>query len=154
MSPNIQKMPLLPRRSFLAAGLSAVLAGSAAYLAIAGGVTAVQRATFQFSRGVSLAKGDREALRGFLARALPDERMHVTILAHTGSTGDSHANIKLSQERAAFVEALAKDLGIAQERITARGLGGSAPLGKDPGESERAFQSRLARVEVALQLRR
>lgn len=149
-----QTAPLLPRRAFLAAGLSAVVAGSAVALGLLGGLSAVDAESFQFSRGTSLANGEEGRLRGFLASALPDERVHVTIVGHSGSTGDAAANLALSEERAAFAKALAEEVGIAPSRITASGVGGGAPLSQDSGESDRSYQSRLARVEVSLQLRR
>lgn len=147
-------MPLFPRRAFLAAGLSAVLAGSGVALALFGGVSEVDADAFQFSRGVSLANGEEARLRGFLAAALPDERVHVTIVGHTGDAGDAAANLELSEERAAVALAMAQDMGFPPDRITSSGVGGASPLSKESGESDRAFQSRLARVEVSLQVRR
>lgn len=149
-----RKPPLLPRRVFLAATLSAVCAGGGAALAVLGGASNVETGSFQFTRGVSFAFGEEERLRGVLGRALKDERVHVTILGHTGSAGDPAANLVLSEQRAAIAEALARDLGIAPDRMTARGLGGASPLPKEDGEGDRAYQSRLARVDVSLQLRR
>lgn len=146
--------PILPRRAFVAAGLSAVLAGSAVSLAIFGGMSKVRASSFQFSRGTSLATGEEARLRGLLAQALADERIHVTVLGHTGDAGDPAANLALSDERAAVVHAMALAAGIEPDRITLKGVGGAAPLPQVDGESDRAYQSRLARVEVALQLRK
>ncbi len=146
--------PFLPRRAFFAAGLSAILAGSATTLAVIGGLSETEGGMFQFSRGVSLTSGAEVRLRGLLARALPDERVHVTIIGHTGDAGDASANLSLSEERAALALAMAEELGIARDRITSRGVGGASPLPREDGESERAYQSRLARVEVSLQMRR
>ncbi|MEM9426959.1 MAG: OmpA family protein [Pseudomonadota bacterium] len=154
MSVNQRETPLIPRRAFVAAGLSAVLAGAAVSLGVIGGVSGVEASAFQFSRGVSLATGEEARLRGILARALPDERIHVTILGHTGDAGDATANLALSEERAALVQSMAQAAGIPPDRITALGLGGAAPLPKEDGESDRAYQSRLARVEVSLQMRK
>lgn len=144
----------LPRRAFVAAGLSAILAGTATSLAILGGLTETDGDSFQFSRGLSLANGEEDRLRGFLASALADERLHVTILGHTGDAGDAAANLSLSEARAELARAMAADLGFAPGRVTSRGVGGAAPLSKEDGESDRAHQSRLARVEVSLQMRR
>ncbi len=146
--------PLFPRRAFLAAGLSAVFAGSAVGLAILGGASKVEAQTFQFSRGLALVNGEDARLRGFLSNALADERIHVTILGHTGGTGDAGANLSLSEERAAFAQAMAQEVGVPADRITATGLGGTSPLAKEDGETDRAYQSRLARVEVSLQMRK
>lgn len=154
MSVKQRETPLIPRRTFVAAGLSAVLAGTAVSLGVIGGVSGVEASAFQFSRGVSLATGEEARLRGMLARALPDERVHVTILGHTGEAGDATANLALSEERAALVQSIAQAVGITPDRITARGVGGASPLPKEDGESDRAYQSRLARVEVSLQMRK
>ena len=148
------KQPVLPRRAFVAAGLSAILAGSAVALAMIGGASETERDMFRFSRGLSFANGDEARLRGFLSRALSDERLHVTILGHTGSEGDATANLQLSEERAALAHAMAVELGLARDRITSLGVGGGSPLPREDGESDRAYQSRLARVEVSLQMHR
>ncbi|MEO0484506.1 MAG: OmpA family protein [Pseudomonadota bacterium] len=144
----------MPRRVFLAAGLSALVAGSASVLAVLGGFTAVASDSFRFSRGTALASGEEARLRGVLALALPDTRIHVTILGHTGDAGDAAANQALSEDRAAYVAAIAEEMGIEPDRITATGIGGGAPLSQDSGETDRAHQARLARVEVTLQQRR
>ena len=109
---------------------------------------------FNFSRGVTWAAQEGQRLRGFLAGALEDERIHVTILGHTGNTGDEAANLELSAARAEIARSVAQDLGIQADRMTIQGLGGGRPLLKSDGESERAYQSRLSRVEVILQLRK
>jgi len=146
--------PFLPRRAFVAAALSAVFAGSAVTLGLVGGLSAVQSETFQFSRGVSLASGEEDRLRDLFASALIDDRIHVTIIAHTGSTGDATANQTLSEERAEAGRSIALDMGIAPDRITSVGVGGGSPASKREGESDRAHQSRLARMEISLQMRR
>ncbi|MEL7098837.1 MAG: OmpA family protein [Pseudomonadota bacterium] len=89
-----------------------------------------------------------------MAGALSDDRIFVTIVGHTGSAGDAAANLSLSEARAALAADMAEALGIAPERITARGVGGGAPLDKQTNENARAYQSRLARIDVTLQLRR
>ena len=154
MATPAQTTRTFPRRAFLAAGLSALFAGSATTLALLGGMSAVSGDTFRFSRGTSFANGEEARLRGLLASALADERLHVTIVGHTGSAGDDAANLELSNRRATFVAEMAVDMGITPERITARGIGGAAPLAQEDGETDRALQSRLARVEVTLQMRR
>ncbi len=146
--------PVIPRRAFVAAALSALAAGGAVTLGMLGGLSSVQSDVFQFSRGTSFVTGEEARLRGLLAEALPDERVHVTIVGHTGDAGDASANLALSEERAARAVSIAQSLGIPGDRITATGVGGDAPLAQANGESDRAFQSRLARVEISLQVRR
>lgn len=145
---------MFPRRAFVAAVFSGATAASILALALYGGLTAPLSAQFGFSRGVSWAALESERLRGFLATALEDERIHVTILGHSGNTGEAEANLELSVARAELAGTIAQDLGISRERLTVQGLGGGRPLPRTEGESERAYQSRLSRVEVTLQLRK
>ncbi len=145
---------VFPRRAFVAAVLSGVTAASAIGLGIFGGLSTPDSQNFSFSRGVTWAAQDGERLRGFLAKALVDDRIHVTVFGHTGSAGDPAANLDLSERRAEMARAVAQDLGITADRMTVQGLGGGSPLPKTDGESERAYQSRLARVEVILQMRK
>ncbi len=146
--------PILPRRVFVAAGCSAILAAAGVSLATLGGFSKPDQEIFQFTRGTTFAAGEQARLRGFLAAALPDDRMHVTILGHTGDAGDDAANLELSETRAVEVKRIAESMGVTSDRITAQGLGGTATLPKEEGEGARAYQSRLARVEVSLQMRR
>jgi outer membrane protein OmpA-like peptidoglycan-associated protein/ABC-type nitrate/sulfonate/bicarbonate transport system substrate-binding protein len=75
----------------------------------------------------------------------------VEIKGHTGLRGDKSANQKLSQERAeAVVRYLNVTYGIDIDRLRPLGLGSSQPLEQKPGESDRAFNYRLPRVELFL----
>ena len=154
MDMNQGTQRVFPRRAFVAAALSAVTAGAAIGLGMLGGLSRVETGVFAFSRGTSFANGDEDRLRSLLSRALADDHLHVTILGHTGQSGEASANLELSEARAELAQNMALDLGISGDRITARGVGGASPLGKTEGESDRAYQSRLARVEVSLQMRR
>ncbi len=82
-------------------------------------------------------------------RHYPNFRM--VIEGHTGSRGDAAANLELSEERA---EAVARYLGITydvdENRVRAIGKGASEPLARRPGESSRAYNYRLPRVEIFL----
>ena len=75
---------VFPRRAFVAAVLSGVTAASAIGLGLYGGLSMPESQDFGFSRGVKWAAQDGERLRGFLARALEDDRIHVTIFGHSG----------------------------------------------------------------------
>ncbi|MEM1274167.1 MAG: OmpA family protein [Pseudomonadota bacterium] len=143
-----------PRRLFLAAGLAAVAAGGAAALGILGQVSAPGTDSFRFARGTSLATGEEDRLRGFLQRAAQDDRIVVIITGHSGTSGDAAANLALSEDRAAIAAELAADMGVAASQIRAAGAGGGAPLTQQGDESDRAWQARLARVDVTLQVRR
>jgi flagellar motor protein MotB len=146
--------PVLPRRALVAAGLSASFAALVVSLAVLGGMSKAQSSSYQFSRSISFASGEEQRLRGMLAQALPDDRVHITVLGHTGTVGDIEANLALSEERAALVEEIARELGISSNRMTVSGVGGAIPLQRETDESERAYQARLARVDISLQLRR
>jgi outer membrane protein OmpA-like peptidoglycan-associated protein/ABC-type nitrate/sulfonate/bicarbonate transport system substrate-binding protein len=73
------------------------------------------------------------------------------IEGHTGTRGNEQENIRLSSERA---EAVARYLtviyNIDKNRIRTIGLGGAKPLKRKPGESLRAWNYRLPRVELVL----
>lgn len=154
MTAGLQKAPLFPRRVFVAAGASALLAGSTVTLALMGNYSTVDTDTFLFIRGVTFGANEEDRLKAHLSPALADERIHVTILGHTGELGDPSANVALSKQRAELVRQIAVDLGISADRITSQGVGGMSPSSKLEDESDRAFQARLARVDVSLQLRR
>ncbi len=79
----------------------------------------------------------------------PDFR--VVIRGHTSTQGDSAANTQLSLERADAVKRyLVITYGIDDDRIRSEGRGGSMPLPRRAGESQRAYEYRLPRVELAL----
>lgn len=146
--------PRIPRRTLLAGMCSACVAGGAVYLATLGQVTAPDMQIFRFVRGVSLATGEEQRLRAYLLNALRDDRMNVVVVGHSGTSGDAVANQQLSEARAMFAADIAADLGIDSARIAFAGVGGSAPLARPEGITERAWQSELARVEITIQVRR
>ncbi len=75
----------------------------------------------------------------------------VAIKGHTGIRGDKEANKQLSQDRA---ESVARYIEITYsvdtDRLRAIGHGSNKPLPKKPGESNRAYNYRLPRVELNL----
>lgn len=77
-----------------------------------------------------------------------DPSMTITIRGHTDSDGPDDYNLQLSQERADAVGAYFAGAGIAQERITAVGVGESEPVESNDTEEGRA---RNRRVEFSLQ---
>ncbi|MEM9317444.1 MAG: OmpA family protein [Pseudomonadota bacterium] len=143
-----------PRRLFLAAGFAALAAGGAVALGILGQITAPESASFRFARGTTFAAGEEDRLRGYLVQAANDDRLSVVITGHSGTSGDAEANRALSTERANLAAAIAAEMGIEASRVSAAGIGGGAPLSQNSDESDRAFQARLARVDISLQVRR
>ena len=72
----------------------------------------------------------------------------IIIRGHTGPGGDESANVALSLERAQAVQQYLKAVhDIDPNRLLAEGLGSSQPPRRKPGESPRAYQYRLSRVE-------
>ncbi|MEL6644212.1 MAG: OmpA family protein [Pseudomonadota bacterium] len=146
--------PRPPRRLFLASALAAVCAGGVTALVALGAVDQPQTETFQFARGTTFANGEEARLRALLAEAATDARIAVTVIGHSGTQGDATANTALSQARADLVADMAAAMGIDDTRLSATGIGGSAPLPKPDGVSDRAHESALSRVDVSLQVRR
>ncbi|WP_144391767.1 phosphate ABC transporter substrate-binding/OmpA family protein [Pleionea sediminis] len=73
------------------------------------------------------------------------------IKGHTSTRGDEKQNMLLSQDRAESVlRYLTITHGIDENRVLAIGYGGTLPLKKQAGESFRAYQYRLPRVELVL----
>jgi len=71
---------------------------------------------------------------------------------HTGSRGDNNANIILSQKRADAVKRyLTRTYNIDVNRLLTTGYGGTIPLPlRGRTKFSRAYQSKLARVEISL----
>lgn len=97
---------------------------------------------------------------GLLAKQVVDEAIQrlrhypnfrVVIKGHTGTRGDHDENLRLSRDRA---EAVARYLNVVYnidpQRLRPVGFGGKKPLPKRPGESRRAYEYRLPRVELVL----
>jgi len=75
----------------------------------------------------------------------------VVVKGHTGVRGDKTANLVLSRTRAeAVVRYLKVSHNIDQTRLRFVGYGGSKPLPRQAGESDRSFNYRLPRVELYL----
>ncbi|MBI3552083.1 MAG: OmpA family protein [Elusimicrobia bacterium] len=75
----------------------------------------------------------------------------VVIKGHTGLNGDPGANGLLSQERADAVRRyLTVAHGINEARLRGVGLGPTKPLPRAAGETDRAYNYRLPRVELYL----
>lgn len=92
-----------------------------------------------------------EVLKKVLARLEHYPHFRIVVKGHTGLRGDPEQNRILSQERADSVAAfLQKKFHIDPNRIRAAGYGADRPLRRLPGESQRAYQHRLLRVEIVL----
>jgi outer membrane protein OmpA-like peptidoglycan-associated protein len=84
---------------------------------------------------------------GALLKQQPALKLHV--VGHTDNVGNLPANLELSRRRADAVAALlAKDYGIARDRLTANGVANLAPVASNGSDAGRA---KNRRVELVLQ---
>ncbi|MEK7641399.1 MAG: phosphate ABC transporter substrate-binding/OmpA family protein [Patescibacteria group bacterium] len=77
----------------------------------------------------------------------------IGVRGHSDVRGDQDANKEISLARAQSVARyLEVTHGIDAQRLRAEGLGGTKPLPRVPGESDRSYGYRLPRVEIVLLL--
>jgi outer membrane protein OmpA-like peptidoglycan-associated protein len=105
-----------------------------------------------FRQGQNVLDEDGQAQIDAIAELLnlnyPDYR--IAVRGHTGA-GDEDANYQLSLERAqAVAQRLTVVGGTDADRLHAEGKGSKQPPPRLPGESIRAYQYRLPRVEFVL----
>lgn len=103
-----------------------------------------------FPRGAGLTAGGEATLAEALQQLRSDDGLLIRIEGHTGTRGDPEANLALSEQRAAAVREELVSRGIAPERITVEGYGGTRPLARQAEETDRAYQLRLSRAEITL----
>ena len=118
------------------------------------GTFRVEPITFQ-SWNNELADESKEKIKkiaNLLINNYPSYR--IIIRGHTGPGGNEKENIKLSSRRAKAVSTyLTENFDVNKNRIHTEGVGSSKPALRKNGESERAYQYRLSRVEfIALQM--
>jgi OmpA-OmpF porin, OOP family len=77
-----------------------------------------------------------------ILRAYP--ATHLTIGGYTDKTGDAAQNLKLSQDRADNVTAELVKLGVAADRLIAKGYGEEHPVGDNVTEAGRAQNRRIS----------
>ncbi len=87
---------------------------------------------------------DLQQLAEYLTK---NDSLNATISGHTDNTGDSKYNLELSQKRAESVMKFLNSLGIATDRLKAKGMGDKAPIG-DNNTKEGRLMNR--RVDVTL----
>lgn len=112
----------------------------------------LKMAPISFRRGTAdLAYEGKLELDQLAERLAHYPNFRILVKGHSGVQGDPQANLQLSEERAAAVARyLMVTYGIDANRMRAIGYGGSRPLPRLPGESDRAYGYRLPRVEVTL----
>lgn len=103
------------------------------------------------SGSFDLATEEKEKIDQVVERLKHYPAFRILVSGHTSLLGDAQANKDLSRERAeSVVRYLSVTYNINPNRMKAVGFGGERPLMKEDGESERAFNYRLPRVEVKL----
>jgi OmpA-OmpF porin, OOP family len=75
--------------------------------------------------------------------------VHLTIGGYTDNTGDPANNLKLSQERANSVVAQLVTMGIASDRMVAKGYGDEHPVGDNATAEGRALNRRISMLVTA-----
>lgn len=104
-----------------------------------------------FQSGTSeLNSSGREELDATDASLGHYPNFRILVKGHTGRRGDVTANRQLSLARAESVKRYLVSRGTEVARLRAVGLGSAQPLARDPGESDRAYEYRLPRVELTL----
>ena len=70
-------------------------------------------------------------------------KMAIDLAGHTDNRGDKNLNLKLSTDRVNVVKQYIVDKGIAGNRITGTGYGGSNPLSKGTSEADHKLNRRV-----------
>lgn len=114
------------------------------------GTLKVRPITFQ-SGAAELSQDGKQELDSAAQNLSHYPKFRVVVRGHTGTRGDADSNRALSLERAEAVKRyLAVTHAIDEARLRAVGYGGERPLPRTTGESERAHEYRLPRVELYL----
>ena len=97
-----------------------------------------------YTDSASLMSDSNEQLRGIadIMKAYP--RVRLTIGGYTDNTGDPAANLKLSEDRAMAVRNQLVGMGVAPDRMTAKGYGEAEPIATNVTEQGRAENRRVA----------
>lgn len=103
-----------------------------------------------FDTGKADIKPDSKASLDQIGALLKQQAgLKLHVVGHTDNAGNLPANIDLSRRRAdAVAAALARDYGIARDRLTANGVASLAPVASNGSDAGRA---RNRRVELVLQ---
>ena len=75
--------------------------------------------------------------------------VHLTIGGYTDNTGDAAQNLKLSQDRADSVVSQLQTMGIAADRLVAKGYGEDHPVGDNSTADGRAANRRISMLVTA-----
>jgi outer membrane protein OmpA-like peptidoglycan-associated protein len=104
-------------------------------------------------RHVLFAQGDYKLLSesypelNELVQALgANPALNIEVAGHTDNVGDKRLNLALSENRAKVVASYLIRHGVAENRITARGYGGTRPIADNANEAQRPLNRRVELV--------
>ncbi len=115
-------------------------------------VAALKARKIQFASGsADLTEQGQATVKEIVQDLRHYPKFRIDIRGHSGIRGEPEANLALSQERAqsvlSYIRKLEQNL---DNRVRAKGYGSTRPLERLPGESSRAYNYRLPRVEIVL----
>lgn len=102
----------------------------------------LKHVTFEQS-SYTLLQSSYEELNTLADYLLKSPAVTIEIAGHTDNVGDPRLNLALSENRAKVVRHYLIQKGVAEERILAKGYGGTRPLTSNANETERAQNRRV-----------
>lgn len=106
--------------------------------------------TLSFPRGTVLTEASLSDINDAVQILKSDDSLSAKIIGHTAPQGDPQANQNLSLQRAETVKSEFSYLGIPDKQLIVKGVGGTEPLEREAGESNRSYYLRNSRVEIVV----
>ena len=104
----------------------------------------VQLQNVLFERGTtSMIGNSTDDLQEVISLMQENPNMQIELSGHTDNTGRPDLNLLLSQDRADAVKKYLVEQGISEERVIAKGYGGSRPIASNNVEEERRKNRRV-----------
>ena len=103
-----------------------------------------------FPRGTVLTEASITDINDAVQILKTDDSLSAKITGHTAPQGDAIANQNLSLQRAETVKSEFTYLGIPDARLIIKGVGGTDPVEREAGESDRSYYLRNSRVEITV----
>ena len=116
--------------------------------------TVVQLVNIQFEfNSAALTENSEEGIKMLKVFLESHPEIAVELAGHTDDVGSDAYNLKLSQERAEVVRQALMDIGVASERLSAKGYGPTKPLYPNDTDEHRALNRRTEMIvkEVRIQ---
>ncbi len=112
------------------------------------GRVAIYGINFDFDRA-DIRPDSEPTLNEIAAVLKQNPKLEIYIVGHADIVGDFNYNVKLSKARAqAVVNALISRYGIEPHRVTAYGLGQTAPISSNDTDEGRALNRRVELVRI------